>query len=252
MGITACIATITITDGDVEVFDIDGILTPKIEKIDSLCPENLSISALENNTIVIYWEHIINTLYTIEDERLTAFENDLSDAFPNSWINIYVISNIVDLVCFVYIDGGKLLKRKGTVNGSIIEDIGLLNIERQVAERKNKIYAERINKNYLNGIKERLPDKSEEDQYRILLSFFSSKFPTSEFDYLNGSLDDFLCEHFFTGRTKTGYLDYIEEYYFATYPIKEIDFKVESLKPYIEKALYSLLKNDKVGKVASE
>ena len=51
---------------------------------------------------------------------------------------------------------------------------------------------------------------------------------------------------------KTDYFGYIEEYYFATYPIKEIDFKVESLKPYIEKALYSLLKNDKVGKVASE
>lgn len=160
MGITACIATITITDGDVEVFDIDGVLTPKIEKIDSLCPENLSISALENNTIVIYWEHIINTLYTIEDERLTAFENDLSDAFPNSWINIYVISETVNIVYFVYIDNGELKRRKGTGNEKIIEDIGLLNIERQVANKKNEGIVKVINKDYLTALKLKFIDET--------------------------------------------------------------------------------------------
>ncbi len=252
MGITACIATITVKDKDVEVFDVAGIPAPTICKIDSLCPENLSISALENNTIVIYWEHIVSTLYSIEDEKLTAFESDLSDAFPNSWINIYVISETVNLVYFVYTDNGKLKRRKGTGNEKIIEDIGLLNIERQVASKKNEGIVKGINKDYLTALKLKFIDETEEKQYQRLLTFFALKFPTQKYDYLNGSLDDFLCEHFFTGRTKTDYFGYIEEYYFATYPIKEMDFKVESLKPYIEKALHSLLKDNKVGKVVSE
>ena len=247
MGIKTCITAIRIKDEIVHIEEQKSLSTYKIKKLNTLCPKNLSIAAIENNTIIIFWDWIFDCMGERLENNLSILENDLSINYPNSEIITIIVFDTIDMIFFSYVEDGKLKRRKGIVQDSVLDDEGfLLKGELAIAEAKDKGFERNIGNSILEYIRNKYPEKSNQEHCKIFLKYVAEKYPSTKFDYSNGSLDNYLCEHFFNVLTGYDYLSFIEEAYFATFKLKKIDFEKDSIIGYINQGLYDLSLQDKI------
>jgi hypothetical protein len=247
MGIKTCITTIRIKDEVVHIDEQISLSTYKVKKLETLCPKNLSIAAIENNTIVIFWDWIFDCMGERLENNLSILENDLSITYPNSEIITIIVFDTINMIFFSYVEDGKLKRRKGIVQDNVLDDEGLLlKGELAIAEAKDKGYKKSLGESMLEYICGKYPEKSNQEHCKIFLKYVADKYPSTKFDYSNGSLDNYLCEHFFNVLTGYDYINFIEEAYFATFKLKKIDFKKDSIVRYINQGLFDLSLQNKI------
>lgn len=244
MGLTTCISIIYINKTDVEFFEIDEIDEPKISKLKNLCPKNLSISAIKNNTIVIFWEGLINFMRSENEEGLTEFEQAVFEIFPKSLVFTTLISDVVNLRYFALVENGKILRKKGTHEGKIDEDRGpLLTIEKKIL----KILDDSSKGKHIEQFKNFKKDSLEDEIFRMVYFYFSKMEYFTKYDYKNGSLDEYIIDHFFNKLTSEDILDYYNNTKFAVFPITKWNkSKHQTIGKYIHKGVVSLLKSNEI------
>ena len=219
---------------DVEAYDKKKLKTKFVRtKIKGLSPKDLSITFLDGKTLIfldlIFYKNIS------DNPELTDFENDLNAIFPNSRILIIAINDTVNFTGYSLLDNGIKLRTKATVNDTIFLDYGELN------EKETELYNEITIKvapypDTIKRIDEKTADYQPLQKRKFYLNYRDAVYRRSKtennFNYVDGSLDNFIIETEFRKLLNCDYFD-IESFDFIEFERRKMNFKKDSLKEFL-------------------
>lgn len=220
--------------GNVELLDNKRLKTKFARtKINGLSPKKLSISFKDNCTLIfldlIFYKNIS------EYSELTNLENDLNFIFPNSRILIIAINDTVNFSGYSLLDNGIKLRTKAIVNDTIFLDYGELN------EKETELYNEITNMvklvpETIKLIDEKTKDYSTLKKRKFYLNYRDAIYrrtkEVNNFNYLDGSLDNFVIEKEFKNLLNCDYYD-LESIDFVEFERMKLNFKKDSLIEFL-------------------
>ncbi|MEO9869504.1 hypothetical protein [Ekhidna sp.] len=203
-------------------------------KLDSLSPSKLSIS-FKNNCSIILLDMIFYKNIS-EEEELTDLEKDLNSLFPNSRILIIVINDTADFSGFSLIEDGKKIRTKAVVRGERFLDYG------EIFSKEIELYDEymkslRSNTSVFEHLENLYSQYNESEKKKAYLMTRDNKYNRlkleNNYNYTNGSLDQFLIEQEFQKILKCDFFD-LEQVDFIEFERKKLNFKKDSLYEFLK------------------
>ena len=170
-----------------------------------------------------------------DNPELTDLENDLNTIFPNSRILIIAVNDTVDFTGYSLIQHGVKLRTKATVNDTVFLDYGELN------EKETELYNEITMKvaqypDTIRAIDEKTLNHTAIEKRKFYLHYRDAVYRRSKiennFNYINGSLDNYIIESEFQQLLNCGYYD-IESLDFIEFERRKLNFKKDSLKEFL-------------------
>lgn len=170
-----------------------------------------------------------------ETPELTSLERDLNAIFPDSKILIIAINDTVNFVGYSLIENGVKLRTKALVNDAIFLDYGDLN------EKEAGLYGEiqiRVLKHpeTYKKIEDRTANHSPIDKKKFYLKYrdvvYRNAGRENNFNYLDGSLDNFIIENEFQKMLSCDYYD-VENIDFVVFERRKLNFEKDSLKEFL-------------------
>ncbi|OXA93982.1 hypothetical protein [Flavobacterium hercynium] len=216
----------------------------KISKIKSLSPKSVSISFVNECTLILLDKIFIENVD--EEDKLTDLENDIVQLFPNNDFWIFVMNDTIDFFGYSLIKKGIKTRTKFLGQGKILLDFGdLIPIENKIYEDYYEIIlGDKESENSFNKTNSNLSEIQKKKALLMLKDRLLEKINSeNEYPYLSGKIESLYIENILNIATKKEVLDLLD-LNFAIFNKAKFNFKNESLKNYILIAQSRLLKQN--------
>ncbi len=194
------------------------------KKVNNLSPKNISVAFYKKKTIILYDDFMENIL--TQDLDFSEFEKQILELFPNKTFFSIIIDDTINFTGFSITVKNKKYRTKGTLQGNIYADEGtLVATESQIY--KNFIKTIKDNKAVNNVIEKYRTSMDEETVRKTVLKLRDGLYEKSnsenEYHYLNGTMDNAVCEDFLDHYFKMDYFDIEDKISFYQLNEKKFD-----------------------------
>jgi hypothetical protein len=201
-----------------------------------LTPKKLAITFIGDATLLLL--DMITYKNMSGDAALTGLEQDVAAIFPAARIFIFVVNNNADLIGYSLLENGKKLRTKCVANDVIKFDFG------DFHTKENELYEAMRSALVANpAVNEKFEkttaayDSMQKKKFHLLYrdAVLRNKRVDNEFGYVDGSLDEYIIETEFKLMAGCGFSD-LAGMDAVKFDKKKFDFKIESLRDYINVA----------------
>lgn len=211
----------------------------EIKKISELSPKNLSITFINNATLILMDNIFFKNVN--EESELTDLEKDISKLFPKSNIWIFVLNDTIDFMGFCRLQNEIKLRSKFVGQGRPFLDFGELHpIEQKLYNDYSEIlFEDKKIKQIFDEKFESIESSEVKKQFLIFRdNILANRNIENNFPYLSGKMEFFYIDYIIEKILNKKIIELLE-IEFVSFNKFNFKFNKESLKDYLLTAINS-------------